>query len=292
MTKIIALINQKGGVGKTTSSINIASKLAIDGKKTLLIDLDQQGNASQGLGINKPEYTITGSLLGLNQVMTYPVKENLDIIPCDVSFSGIEKELEKPKYEAIKKKIGLHNLLNEFVKTIKGYDVILMDCPPALGFVTVSALVASQYVFIPLIAQLYSISGVKEVLKTIDEVKTNLNPDLKLAGMFFTLYDKRTILAKDLHQDIKELSNGTLLDTVVRKSVALEESPSLGQDIFDYRPDSHGAADYTALTDEIKEILFPGSGTSPKKKQFSKPDKTAVIRQMFEKYLEEGGEDE
>lgn len=290
MTKVISFINQKGGVGKTTSAVNIAAALALDGFKTLLIDLDQQGNATQGLGINNPEYTIAGSLSGSEAVMTYPVKENLDIIPCDVNFSGIEQTLDAPAYKEVIKKIGKINLLKELVNSIEGYDIIIMDCPPALGFVTVSALISSEYVFIPLIAQLYSISGVKEVLKTFEHIKEKYNPSLNLAGLFFTLYDMRTILAKDLSDNVKDLAKGNLLETKIRKSVVLEESPSLGVDIFEYKPDSNAAQDYRNLSDEIKSIVFPD--------KFSKPDLNkpiggaADVLQMFEAYLEEGGDNE
>lgn len=292
MTKIVSLINQKGGVGKTTSSVNIAAALALDGYKTLLVDLDQQGNATQGLGISKPEFTIGGAMLGQQEIMTYPVKENLDIIPCDISFSVIDRELEAEKYANLRKEVGMHNILKVIIGEIKGYDVIVMDCPPALGFVTISALIASNFVFIPMIAQLYSLQGVKEVLKSVDDVRTKYNPDLNLGGLFFTLFDKRTILARDLRDEVKELASGALLNTLVRNNVALEESPSMGVDIFEYKEDSNGAEDYRSLTEEIKLILFPDNIKAAKKSSKQPEDKTASIRKMFENYLEEREDNE
>lgn len=284
MTTVISFINLKGGVGKTTSATNLSAAFANAGKKTLLIDLDMQGNASQGFGIHNPEYTIGGAMLNQYALMTYPIMDNLDLVASDMSFSSIEKEIEQESYEDLRLTIGTEFLLKEIIANTKGYDIVLLDCPPSLNFITLNALACSDHVFIPLEAQIYSLEGVKRVIRSIESIKKRINPDVELGGLFFTQYDKRTILSKDLHEEVADMVGGKLLETVIRLNVALKEAPTFKQDIFTYDNKSHGATDYRSLYHEINRIIY-GKSTEKKKPGSNDQQDLTSIGDKFDQFL-------
>jgi len=246
MTKIIAISNQKGGVGKTTSSINIAAALVEKGFKVLLVDLDPQGNLTSGLGLKNPENTIHGALLGEYKVKPYPVKSGLAFIACNNAFSSFEK-LKGDEMDR-------EYLLKELLEPIKSKcDYIILDCPPSLGLITVNAFTAANEVFVPLEAQLFSTDGLVKVIDMVDKINKRLNPGLEIKGIFFTRYSKRTILKRETLEEIRSAYPHLVLNAYIRESIALGESPHLGKDIYAYAKESAGAADYMALVEEILE---------------------------------------
>ncbi|MBS1775006.1 MAG: ParA family protein [Bacteroidetes bacterium] len=244
MIKVIAFSNQKGGVGKTTSAVNIGAYLASQGKRVLLIDLDPQANMTKGLGIEEPEISIYGVLLGEQKIKAFPIRENLVLVPGSYGMSSFEKV----KGDDLDKEF----LLKEVIDPLKPkFDFILLDCPPALGLITINALAAADQVYIPLEAQIFGVDGLNKVLEIVEKVRKRINPKLEIGGVFFTRYNDRKILARDTADDLRELLKNKVLKTTIRENVALQEAPSLGKDVFTYAPDSHGARDYAKLTEEI-----------------------------------------
>lgn len=244
MARIIAFSNQKGGVGKTTSAVNIGAYFASKNKKVLLIDLDPQANMTKALGVENPEVTIYGVLIGEQRLAAVTVTENMALVPCAYGMSGFERikggELDN------------EYLLKELLEPLKvKFDYILLDCPPALGLITINALAAADEVLIPLEAQIFGVDGLNKVLEIVERVRKRINPALQIGGIFFTRYNNRKILAKDTAEDLRDLLKGKVLKTTIRENVALQEAPSLGQDIFTYAPRSHGAKDYAKLGEEI-----------------------------------------
>jgi len=247
MTKIIAISNHKGGVGKTTSSVNIGAGLSILKRRVLLIDLDPQANMSQSLGINNPDTSIYESLRDQNQLDIVNLQENLDIVPSTLDLSGAEIELSS--------ETGREYILAELIEPIKSnYDYIIIDCPPSLGLLTVNAMAAADEVIIPLQAQFLAMKGLTKIVEVIDKVKKRVNKNLKIGGIFVTQYDKRKVLHRDVVETIPQLIDKYVFKTKIRDNISLAEAPSTGLDIFRYNPKSFGAEDYLDLCKEIIEL--------------------------------------
>jgi chromosome partitioning protein len=244
MSKILAFTNQKGGVGKTTSAANVGAGLAQAGKRVLLVDLDPQANLTKGLGLQDAEHNVYGALLGEYKLKAYPLRENFALVAGSPALSGFEKL----KGDELDREFLLKELLEPLRERC---DYILLDCPPALGLVTLNAYACAQALYIPLEAQMYAADGLEKVLELVGKVKRRLNPALVVGGVFFTRHDKRKVLRRETAEQLRVEHPDLVLNTVIRESIALGEAPHLGKDIFSYAPQSAGAADYQALVTEI-----------------------------------------
>ena len=246
---IIAIANQKGGVGKTTTAINLSAGLAIGNKRVLLIDLDPQGNSS--LSFLDPT-TITHSIYELLTEPDIPYEDvlkqtrvpGLDILPSRISLAKFESKL-------IGEFDAPFRLKDRIEGIAKKYDYILIDTPPTLGLITVNALVASNYLIIPIQPSYFALEGTDDLLETVEKVKARPNPNLQVLGVVITLHDKRTTLAKDIYEQIKQVFGDKVFDTVISKSVRLEESPAYKETIFTFAPNSTGASEYSSLCEEV-----------------------------------------
>lgn len=244
MSRVIAISNHKGGVGKTTSTINIGAGLNQLGKKILLIDLDAQANLSQSLGLADQQRNIYGALRGEYKLEPIQVIKGLDVIPSTLDLSGAEIELSG--------EAGREYILRELIEPLRGsYSYILIDSPPSLGLLTINALTAADEVFIPLQAQYLALQGLTKLLEVVEKIKLRLNKGLKVGGVFVTQYDKRKILNRDIVAAIETHFKGQVFKTRIRDLVALAEAPTKGLDIFRYNPKSYGTEDYLALCKEI-----------------------------------------
>ena len=244
MTKIISIANHKGGIGKTTSTINIGAALVAQGKKVLLIDLDPQANLTQSLGITNPEMTIYDNLRGEKVVYPIEVKKKFYIIPSSLDLSAAEIELSsEPGREYILKDI-LSKVSNKF-------DYIFIDCPPSLGLLTINALTCSDSVYIPLAAEYLPLRGLAKLNEVIEKIKARLNPKLRIASVFLTKYDQRKILNRDVAESVREFFGEKLMDTKISDNIALAEAPCHGKDIFLYNKKCKGAEDYENLCFEL-----------------------------------------
>lgn len=246
-TTIIAFINQKGGVGKTTSSMNVGSYFANSvNKKTLMIDLDPQCNLSRAWGIGNVSNNIYSLLLGEGDIKEaiVEINDHLFIIPSSKNLA----RYEKIRAGEINAQLDLKKVLTPLLKF---FDFIILDCPPALGLISVNALASARFVYVPVEAQLFSMDGLKEVHQSCNEIKTIINPTLELGGIFFTRYEKNTLQSKDAYEALKAEYGNKLMDTCISRNVALGESPNASTDIFSYAPASTGAKDYRRLSEEI-----------------------------------------
>jgi len=244
MSKVISLSNHKGGVGKTTSTINIGAGLNSLKKKVLLIDLDPQANLSQSLGIIEPTKTIYGALKGEYKLEPLEILKGLDLIPSTLDLSGAEIELSG--------EAGREYILKELIDPLRGsYDYILIDSPPSLGLLTINAFTASDEVYIPLQAQYLALQGLTKLMEVIAKIKSRLNKDLKVGGVFVTQYDNRKVLNRNVVETIKSHYKDQVFKTAIRDNIALAEAPTQGLDIFRYNPKSYGAEDYLSLCKEI-----------------------------------------
>ncbi len=244
MGKIIAISNHKGGVGKTTTVVNLAAGLSSFGRKVLAVDLDPQANLTFSFGISKVETSIYDALKGNAELPVINVKENLDIVPSSLDLAGAEMELNA--------EAGREYILNELLQPFKNkYDYILIDCPPSLGLLTINAFTAADEIIIPIQAHFLAIKGLTKILEVISKVKRRLNPKVEITGVVITLYDKRKILHRDVEDTIKTYFQDKVYHTKIRENIALAEAPAQGQDIFSYQSSSRGAEDYYKLTLEF-----------------------------------------
>lgn len=249
MGRIIAITNQKGGVGKTTTAINLSACLAEAGQKVLLVDFDPQGNATSGIGLEKNDLDLTvyELLVGecqLEECLYKDVQENLDALPSNVDLAGAEIEL----LDFENKESLLKNYLSEIESY---YDYILIDCPPSLNLLTINALTAANTVLIPIQCEYYALEGLNQVLKTVGLVKKRLNPQLETEGVVFTMYDARTNLSLEVVETVKSNLNQNIYKTIIPRNVRLAEAPSHGMPINLYDSRSTGAESYRLLAAEV-----------------------------------------
>lgn len=244
MSKIFAISNHKGGVGKTTSTVNLGAALALKGKKTLLVDLDPQANLTQSLGIKNIEISIYENLTGGKAAVPIEVKKNMYIIPSSLDLSAAEIEMSAEP--------GREYILKDVLSQLKQkYDYILIDCPPSLGLLTINALTAADSVLIPLQAEYLPLRGLAKLTDVIGKIKSRLNPTLDIGCVFLTQYDPRKVLNRDIAENVKEFFGEKLLNTKISSNIALAEAPSVGKDIFLYNKSCKGALDYSDLCDEL-----------------------------------------
>ena len=253
---IIAIANQKGGVGKTTTAVSLACGLAADGRRVLLVDSDPQGNATGSLGINKNEleaslYDVLVDEKPVSEITLETGRANLFLVPATVELAGAEVELSAGAenstiHPAYRLQTALEPIKNQ-------YDFVLIDCPPTLGQLTINALSAADGVLIPIQCEYLALEGLTQLKNTIDLVVNALNPKLQIFGIVMTMYDGRTNLAMQVVEEVKKYFPEQIFNTVVPRSVRLSEAPSYGQSIFEYDPASRGAVAYKALTKEVEQ---------------------------------------
>jgi len=249
MGYVIALANQKGGVGKTTTSVNLGACLAEMHKKVLLIDLDPQGNATSGTGIEKPTieediYDVLVNDAELKNVILESAHPGLDIAPTTIQLSGAEMELTSM--------MARETRLNDAIKTVSDqYDYILIDCPPSLGLLTINAFTASDSILIPVQSEYYALEGLSQLLNTIKLVQKHFNPDLKIEGVLLTMYDERTNLGQQVKEEVQKFFGDKVYETIIPRNVRLAEAPSHGLPIIDYDPRSKGSLVYVELAKEV-----------------------------------------
>lgn len=241
--KIISVANHKGGVGKTTSVLNLGAGLSRLGQRVLLIDLDPQRNLSQGLGFKDSDRTIYEALSGKSRFTPVEVSENLSVVPSSYRLKDIESEFVS--------RIGGQVRLRKLLSGVSGFDFVLIDCPPSLGLLTINSFTASQEVLVPMTPEFYSVQGVVNLREAIDEVRETLNPDLRLSGILINLFNKQKIVHRDIVSTIEEMFGDIVFKTRIRSSVGIEEAPYQGLDIFRYDPKSNGAKDYGSLCREF-----------------------------------------
>ena len=249
MGRIIAIANQKGGVGKTTTAINLSASLAALGKKVLAIDMDPQGNMTSGLSVDKNSvensiYDLLIGEAGIKECIHYDVYENLDVLPSNIDLSAAEIEL-----------IGVDNkefiVKNEVEKVKDNYDFVIIDCPPALSMLTINAMTTADSVLVPIQCEYYALEGLSQLIHTIELVQERLNPELKMEGVVFTMYDARTNLSLQVVENVKENLNQNIYKTIIPRNIRLAEAPSYGMPINLYDSRSTGAESYKLLAEEV-----------------------------------------
>lgn len=249
MGRIIAIANQKGGVGKTTTAINLSASLASLGKKVLALDLDPQGNMTSGLGVDKDQvensvYDLIIGQTGIEECICKEVIENLDVLPSNINLSAAEIEL-----------IGVENkeyiIRNEMEKVKERYDFVIIDCPPALSMLTINAMTTADSVLVPIQCEYYALEGLSQLIYTINLVQERLNPALVIEGVVFTMYDARTNLSLQVVENVKDNLDQTIYKTIIPRNIRLAEAPSYGMPINLYDPKSTGAESYLLLAEEV-----------------------------------------
>ena len=252
--KIISVINQKGGVGKTTTIINLAAGLTMKGKKILVIDLDPQGNATTGLGLSNTEnseltiYSVLNGNKNISQVIQSTKFENLNLVTSNVDLSGLEVETAGDSRRAFKLKDELASILND---SGASYDYILIDCPPSLSLLTIMALVASDELVVPLQTEFFALEGLTQLMKTIERIKSNLNATLNIRGILLTMYDKRNRLSGEVEKEAREYFKDKVYQTIVPRNVRLSEAPSHGVPVLVYDKACPGSKSYFSFTEEF-----------------------------------------
>lgn len=247
--RIIAIANQKGGVGKTTTSVNLSACLAYLGKKVLLVDIDPQGNASSGVGVNKGDvnqciYDVLIDDLSVLETIQETKVENLHIVPATISLAGAEIELVSTISREVRLKKALQEVENR-------YDYIIIDCPPSLGLLTINSLTASDAIIIPVQCEFYALEGLSQLLSTIRLVQKHLNKDLEIDGVLLTMFDARTNLGIQVIEEVKKYFQDKVYRTIIPRNVRLSEAPSHGEPIIIYDPKSKGAEVYLELAKEV-----------------------------------------
>lgn len=249
MGRIIAVANQKGGVGKTKTAINLSSCLAEKGKKVLAVDMDPQGNMTSGLGVDKNsvENTIYDLIIGessIDEVLRKDIMKNLDIIPANIDLSAAEIELidvEDKEY-----------IVRNVIKDIKdNYDYIIIDCPPSLSMLTINAMTTATSVLVPIQCEYYALEGLSQLIHTVDLVRDRLNPELEIEGVVFTMYDARTNLSLQVVENVKDNLHQNIYKTIIPRNIRLAEAPSYGVPINEYDPKSAGSESYMRLAEEV-----------------------------------------
>lgn len=242
--KTIAILNHKGGTGKTTSAINIGAGLAKKGKRVLLVDIDPQANLTEGLGIRDAETSIYDSIRDSKKLPVIQINESLDLVPSSIDLLGAELEIVS--------KIGREKIITKLLKPLKSeYDYIILDCPPALGLLTINAIVASDTVLLPLEAEYFAYKGIDRLMGVIEQVQEHLNEKLTIGGVFVTKCNSQRTLTQTIVDSITDFFGDKVFETKIRINVSLSEAQLQGQSVFEYAPESNGAKDYDLLVDEI-----------------------------------------
>jgi chromosome partitioning protein len=240
---IIAVINHKGGVGKTTTTLNLGKALALCGKKTLIIDIDPQANLSQSIGIEEPDMHVYQAMLENTPLPIVHLAENFDLIPTDLDLSEAELKLQNDVN-------GYFKLRNALKTSKDDYDFVLIDCPPSLGILTTNALIAATHILVVVQSEYLAVKGLQTILKLVESVRENLNPDLEVLGMLITQINK-TIFRQNIAETLRNIYQGKVFQTAIRQNISLAEASSVGQDIFTYNSKSAGAEDYMSLAKEL-----------------------------------------
>lgn len=247
--RILAIVNQKGGVGKTTTTINLAAALAVKGQAVLMIDLDPQGNASTGLGVSKnsPDQNLFDVFVdgvNLQSVIQATRVQGVDIAPSHMDMAGVEIEISDKPDRAVRLKNAIQSLS-------KSYDYILIDCPPSLNMLTINALTAARSVLVPLQCEFFALEGLSQLLKTVEMAKANLNPNLVIDGVMLTMYDRRNRLSAQVAADVRKHLGRAVFKTMIPRNVRIAEAPSFGRPVLTYDPKCVGSQAYLQLADEM-----------------------------------------
>ena len=249
MGRVIAVANQKGGVGKTTTTVNLGACLASLGKKVLLVDMDAQGNATSGVGIRKPDvtkdiYDVLVNELPIDEATLITEHENLSIVPATLQLAGAEIDLTSMMARESRLKGSLAEVSSQ-------YDYILIDCPPSLGHLTINSFTASDSILIPVQCEYYALEGLSQLLNTVRLVQKHFNPELEIEGVLLTMYDARTNLGNEVVEEVRKYFREKVYETIIPRNIRLSEAPSHGKPIIDYDPRSRGAEVYQALAKEV-----------------------------------------